>query len=110
MKKDIGLGIKPPKNKCKDINCPWHGKLSIRGRVFDGKVESVKAHKTVSVRIDYVKYIPKYERYERRKSIIKAHVPTCFSLNDGDNIKIAECRKISKTKAFVVVGKRGDNY
>jgi len=32
--RNIGLDVTPPKEKCEDINCPFHGKLSIRGRIF----------------------------------------------------------------------------
>lgn len=104
MKKSIGLDIKPPKEKCEDPKCPWHGKLSIRGKVFQGRVKSAKAHKTVVIEFGYHKYVPKYERYERRTSRIVAYNPTCINAKEGDEVIIAECRPLSKTKSFVVVG------
>jgi hypothetical protein len=40
--RDIGLNVKPPESKCSDINCPFHGNLSVRGQVFIGKVVNVR--------------------------------------------------------------------
>lgn len=105
MKKDIGLGIKPPEKECQDKNCPWHGKLAVRGRVFTGSVTSSKAHNTIIVRWGYHKYIPKYERYERRNSTAMAHNPPCIHAREGDTVTVAECKPLSKKKTFVVVGK-----
>ncbi len=105
MKKNIGINVKQPKKECKDKNCPFHGKLTVRGRVFKGIVVSDKAKNTVTVRWQYFHYVPKYERYERRNSKIIAHNPECIDVTKGDEVKIAECRPISKKKSFVVVEK-----
>ena len=99
--------IKKPNINCDDSNCPFHGELSIRGRVMEGIVISDKMEKSASIRIDYLKYLPKYERYERRNSKIIAHNPPCINVNVGDKVKIAECRPLSKTKAFVIIEKMG---
>lgn len=61
--------------------------------------------KTVTVERDYLNYVPKYTRYEKRKSRIMAHNPPCLEIHEGDRVKIAECRPISKEVAFVVVEK-----
>ncbi len=105
MRDDIGIGVKAPEQPCEDANCPWHGKLSVRGRVFEGKVVSSKSHMSVVIERGYPKSVPKYQGYERRKSRISAHNPPCISAKDGDSVVVAECRPISKTKAFVVVSK-----
>ncbi len=102
--KTVGLDISPPEKKCEDVRCPWHGKLSVRGRAFKGVVRSAKAHSTAIVEWGYHYYFPKYERYERRKSRVTAHNPPCIRAREGDHVIIAECRPISKTKHFVVVG------
>ncbi|NUN11338.1 30S ribosomal protein S17 [Candidatus Micrarchaeota archaeon] len=73
-----------------------------RGSVRIGKVTSLKAKKTATVVIDYVKVSPKYERREKRRSKIHAHIPDGMELNLGDKVEIAETRKISKTKAHVI--------
>ena len=103
-KKTIGLDIAPPESTCGDFRCPWHGSLSVRGMAFRAVVRSTKSHATAIVEWDYHHYLPKYERYERRKSRVVAHNPPCIRAREGDSVMIAECRPLSKTKRFVVVG------
>ncbi|MHA1594646.1 MAG: 30S ribosomal protein S17 [Candidatus Baldrarchaeia archaeon] len=101
--RNIGLNVKSPERECDDPNCPFHGSLPVRLRTLTGVVVSDKMQKTVIVRRDYVKYVPKYKRYERRKSHIPAHNPPCINARTGDWVRIAECRPLSKTVSFVVV-------
>jgi small subunit ribosomal protein S17 len=101
----MSLTFKKPKKTCEDTNCPFHGELPIRGRVFDGLVVSAKMDKTVVVERDYLSYISKFMRYERRRSRIPSHNPPCIGAREGDRVKIAETRPISKTVSFVVVEK-----
>jgi len=101
--KNIGLKVKTPKDNCKDPKCPFHGKLNLRGRVFSGTVTSDAANKTVTVEWPRLFYLPKYERYEKRRTRLKAYNPTCINAKKGDKVKIAECRKLSKTKTFTVI-------
>jgi small subunit ribosomal protein S17 len=75
----------------------------IRGNVFEGKVISAKANKTVTVERILTQYLAKYERYMKTKSKIKAHNPTSINAKEGDMVKIGETRRISKTKSFVVM-------
>ena len=97
--------LRRPEQECDDVNCPFHGTLSVRGRVLNGVVVSDKMDKSVVVSIEYLRFYPKYERYARMNSRITAHNPPCIDTKTGDKVKIAECRPISKTKAFVVVEK-----
>ena len=99
------LTLKKPKKSCSDIDCPFHGTLSIRGRILDGVVISDKMDKTVVVRRDYQFYVPKFKRYERRHSHINAHNPPCLDVKESEHVKIAECRPLGKTVSFVVVEK-----
>jgi len=101
--RDIGINVKAPEQECDDPCCPFHGKLAVRGQVFRGTVVSDRNEKTVVVQREYQKYIPKYERYEKRRSSIHAHNPPCINARRDDVVQIAECRPISKTKSFVVV-------
>jgi len=101
----MALSLKKPKKSCNDKNCPFHGSLPVRGRVLEGVVVSAKMDKTVIVRRDYLHYVPKFKRYERRHSHIPAHNPPCINAKEGERVKIAECRPISKTVSFVVVEK-----
>lgn len=103
--RNIGVEVKPPKKECEDPKCPFHGELPIRGKILDGIVVSDRAQKTVIVEKTYFHLIPKYERYERRHTRIAAYNPECISAKEGDVVRIAECRPLSKTKAFVVVEK-----
>lgn len=77
--------------------------LSIRGHTSVGTVVSDKMKKTVVVEKDALQYISKYKRYARRKSRIPAHNPDSMKAKVGDLVRIAECRKISKTVAWTVV-------
>ncbi len=99
----VQSAAKKPEKSCDDPNCPFHGSLRTRGRVLEGTVTSAKMNKTVIVRRDFLKYVPKYKRYERRHSHIPAHNPPCMSASEKSRVKIAECRPVSKTVSFVVV-------
>ncbi len=101
--RNIGIKATPPKQSCEDPKCPWHGNLPVRGRVIEGKVVSTRAQRTVIVEREYFRFIPKYERYERRHSRTAAYKPDCIDVSVGDMVKIAECRPLSKTKHFVVI-------
>ena len=100
---DIGLDAKHPKNSCTNVKCPWHGNLRVRGRVFRGIVASTKGINTAIVEWNFYNYVPKYERYERKKTRIAVHNPPCIKASVGDNVMLAECRPLSKTKRFVIV-------
>jgi|GEM_PF-1127984 len=75
------------------------------GRTFTGKVVSDKMRRTVTVEWERRTYVPKYQRYERRYSKIKAHNPDEIDAKVGDTVVIMETRPISKTKSFVVIKK-----
>ena len=102
--RDIGVpGVEPPKKTCTDPNCPFHGSLPVRGRLMQGIVTSTKMHNAVTYRQDYLSLVAKYSRYERRKSNKHAHLPPCIEVNEGDIVRVAECRPISKTVKGVVI-------
>jgi small subunit ribosomal protein S17 len=110
MKKSIGIKVKnTPKKTCNDANCPYHGTISLHGRVFTGEVISDKMHNTVIVAWQRRIKIPKYERYAKRFSKIKAHNPECIDAKVGNKVKVMETRPISKTKNFVVIEVLNDN-
>jgi small subunit ribosomal protein S17 len=102
--RDIGVpGVEPPKKTCTDPNCPFHGSLPVRGRLMQGIVTSTKMHNAVTYRQDYLSLVAKYSRYERRRSNKHAHLPPCIEVNEGDIVRVAECRPISKTVKGVVI-------
>ncbi len=103
--RDIGLPVRQPQKDCSDTNCPFHGNLSVRGRILEGVVASDRMSGTVVVRRDYHHYVPKYLRYERRRSRIMAHNPPCIEARVNDKVKIMECRPLCKSVSFVVIEK-----
>ena len=105
----MSFNAKTPKKTCEDINCPFHGALSLRGHALEGIVVDDKMEKTIVVRRDYLNYVSKYRRYERRRSNIHAHSPPCLEIKAGDKVRLAECRPISKTVSFVVIEKLEDD-
>jgi small subunit ribosomal protein S17 len=91
---------------CKDIDCPVHGNLSVRGRSFEGTVIK-KFDKRLTIEFERMVYIPKYERYAKSKTKIHARLPRCMedSVRVGDLVKVQECRPLSKIIHFVFVSK-----
>ena len=69
-----------------DKKCPWTGLVSIRGRLLTGKVVSTKMTRTVVIRREYLHYVPKYNRYERRHKNLPIHVSPAFRVEIGDII------------------------
>jgi small subunit ribosomal protein S17 len=103
--RNIGLNVKAPTISCNDRNCPFHGSLSVRGQVLTGVVSSIKMQDSITVKREYTHRVPKYERYEKRTSTYSAHCPPCIKAKVGDNVRIAECRPLSKTISFVTIEK-----
>jgi len=67
-------------------------------------VVSTKMQRTVVIRRDYLHYIRKYNRYEKRHNNISAHCSPAFKrIKDGDIATIGQCRPITKTVRFSVL-------
>ena len=107
--RNIGIpGVTPPTNhECNDKDCPFHGSTRIRGKITQGVVVNKKSKNTVVIRQDYVQFVKKYQRYERRNSRLACHLPDCLTsdIQVGDLVRVGESRKLSKTKAFIVLDK-----
>ncbi|KAJ2082509.1 40S ribosomal protein S11-B [Coemansia sp. RSA 988] len=106
--KDIGLGFKTPATAISgtyvDKKCPFTGNVSIRGRILTGTVHSTKMTNTIIVRREYLHYIPKYQRYEKRHKNIAAHLsPAFIGVQKGDIVTVGQCRPLSKTIRFNVI-------
>ncbi|MFV2014059.1 MAG: 30S ribosomal protein S17 [Candidatus Heimdallarchaeota archaeon] len=100
--RDIGFAPAPEKT-CTDYACPFHGNLSVRGKVLEGIVVNDVTGATVTVERNMLILDRKYKRYLKKYSKISAHKTPCIDVKKGDKVKIGECRKISKTIAFVVL-------
>lgn len=117
-KDDKGINIKMKKQKteanngeeisvsCADKQCPFHGKLRLRGRSFKGIVIR-KLPRRVCIEFKRTIYIIKYERYMKKKTKIHARLPDCLKeeINLGDYIEVRECRPLSKIIHFAVFKK-----
>lgn len=106
--KNVGLGFKTPKEAIEgtyiDKKCPFTGGVSIRGRILKGMVVSTKMKNTVVVRRNYLHYIPKYNRFEKRHTNVSAHCSPAFdTVKEGDIVTIGQCRPLSKTVRFNVL-------
>jgi small subunit ribosomal protein S17 len=107
--RDIGVDVKTPTGEWDgDANCPFYGSLRLRGQVLEGTVSSVNMQKTITIERNNVRYMKKYERFEKRTSAVSAHLPSCIGdVNIGDTVKIMECRPLSKTVSFCVIENSG---
>jgi len=103
----VGLGIKTPaaaiEGNYVDKKCPFAGHVSIRGRILKGLVVSTKMKRTIIIRRDYLHYIKKYRRFEKRHKNVAAHCSPAFEVKDGDIVTVGQCRPLSKTVRFNVV-------
>ncbi|KAI9363956.1 ribosomal protein S17-domain-containing protein [Zopfochytrium polystomum] len=106
---DVGLGFKTPKEAIEgtyiDKKCPFtSGSVSIRGRILSGVVVSTKMKRTLIIRREYLHYVPKYNRYEKRHKNLAAHVsPAFIGVEAGDVVTVGQCRPLSKTVRFNVL-------
>jgi len=91
---------------CNDKLCPFHGKMSLRGRSFKGHVIR-KFPKRIVIEFERTVFIGKYERYSKRKTKLHARLPDCLfnKINIGDYVEIMECRPISKIIHFMAIKK-----
>ena len=101
----IGLGFKTPQAAIEgqyvDKKCPFTSNVSIRGRIFKGVVLSNKMSRTIILRRDYLHYIKKYNRFEKRHKNLPAHLSPAFPrVRIGDVVTVGQCRPISKTVRF----------
>ena len=103
MARNLGIAVTPPRKACEDILCPFHGRLSVRGKLLSGIVVSARANNMIVVSREFPHQVAKYQRYERSRSRVHAYLPECIEATEGDEITIAECRPLSKTVSFVVI-------
>merc|ERR1711992_468173 len=100
-----GLGFKAPAEarvgNYIDKKCPFTGKVSIRGRILTGVVAKLKMNRTAVIRRDYLHYVKKYNRFEKRHRNVSVHLSPCFrDVKIGDVATVGECRPLSKTVKF----------
>ncbi|XP_015909359.1 small ribosomal subunit protein uS17 [Parasteatoda tepidariorum] len=106
--KNVGLGFKTPREAQEgnyiDKKCPFTGNVSIRGRILRGTVIKMKMNRTIVIRRDYLHYIRKYNRFEKRHKNMSVHLSPCFrDVVIGDVVTVGENRPLSKTVRFNVL-------
>jgi len=67
-----------------------------------GKVVSDKADKTITVRIDIAKRHRRYRKIVRSSSTLHAH-DEANDANEGDLVRVVECRPMSRTKRWRLI-------
>jgi len=106
MARNIGVLAKQPEAVCeKDKKCPFHGNIRLHGRIFTGTVIRTSLGRNALVEWSWPRYNRKYERYEKKRTRIMAHNPSCIAAVKGDRVRLMESKKLSKTKNFVIIEK-----
>ena len=105
---DIGLDVRAPNSRCDDRHCPFHGRLPLRGQVLEGTVVSTSMQRTAVVERTLLHYLPKFERFEKRRRRYLAHAPPCLAVPVGHRVRIAETRPLSKLVSFCIVADLGE--
>ncbi|VBB29421.1 unnamed protein product [Acanthocheilonema viteae] len=118
--RNVGLGFKTPREVSTtttlgilllaitgtyiDKKCPFTGNVSIRGRILTGVVVKMKMQRTIVIRRDYLHFIKKYRRYEKRHRNMSVHCSPAFrDIAVGDIVTVGECRPLSKTVRYNVL-------
>ncbi len=71
-------------------------------RTITGRVVSNKGDKSITVMVERQVKHPIYKKFIKRSTKLHAHDES-NQANEGDVVKIEECRPISKTKSFRLV-------
>uniref|UniRef100_A0A674H038 Small ribosomal subunit protein uS17 n=1 Tax=Taeniopygia guttata TaxID=59729 RepID=A0A674H038_TAEGU len=101
---DTRLSLQAIEGTYIDKKCPFTGNVSIRGRILSGVVTKMKMQRTIVIRRDYLHYIRKYNRFEKRHKNMSVHLSPCFrDVQIGDIVTVGECRPLSKTVRFNVL-------
>lgn len=61
-----------------DKKCPWTGDVRIRGRILTGVVRKTKMQRTIVIRRDYLHFVRKYSRFEKRHRNMSVHCSPAF--------------------------------
>ena len=80
--------------------------VGTRGRVFQGFVIK-KFPKRVVIQFDKTVKVQKYERFLKKTTVLHARLPDELEsqVNVGDDVRVGECRPLSKIIHFIVLGK-----
>ncbi|MBU0470445.1 MAG: 30S ribosomal protein S17 [Nanoarchaeota archaeon] len=106
VRKEI-LGVPAPKrafdSQYHDKKCPFTGTLPVKKELLKGKVVKKDTNKSATIEWFRPFFIPKYERYEIRRSRLRVHNPPCIDAQVGQRVLVARTRPLSKTKNHVII-------
>src|SRR5436309_748610 len=105
--RDVGIDVPIPEKPCTDPKCPFHGRLSVRGQTLEGVFVSTRMQNTVVIERQYLRFIRKYQRYEKRTRRMNVHAPPCLGLQIGHRVLAMEFRPLGKTVHFVAIHNQG---
>jgi len=105
--RDVGIDVPVPEKTCTDAKCPFHGRLPVRGQTLEGVVVSTRMQNTVVIEREHLRFIRKYQRYEKRTRRVNVHAPPCLGLQVGNRVLVMECRPLGKTVHFVAIHNQG---
>ena len=104
MKHEI-FGISAPKVAAPitDKKDPFYGEIAVKKEFIRGKV--IKKDTNRSATIEWMRslYVPKYERYEIRRSRLHVHNPESVHAEVGQLVLVARSRPLSKTKHHIIL-------
>uniref|UniRef100_A0A8C5NUY3 Small ribosomal subunit protein uS17 n=1 Tax=Jaculus jaculus TaxID=51337 RepID=A0A8C5NUY3_JACJA len=81
-----------------DKKCPFTSNVSIQGRILSAVVTKTNMQRTIVTRQDYLHYIRKYNRFEKRHKNMSVSLSPCFRhVQTGDLVTVGECWLLSKT-------------
>ncbi len=75
--------------------------VGTRGRTFQGYVIKKFPGRAV-IESERTVRVPKYERFALKKTKFHARIPDNMKVEEGDYVKIQECRPLSKIIKFIV--------
>ena len=101
------LGVKAPLKECTDKKCPFHGEIVPKDEIFKGVVARKDINRSATIEWSRRIYVPKYERYETRRSRMRVHNPACLNAEVGEQVVAARTRPLSKTKNHVIISVLG---
>ena len=76
--------------------------VGTRGRIFEGIVTK-KFDKRVVIEFERTVRVPKYERFAKKKTKLHARIFENQNVKVGDNVRVGECRPLSKMINFIVI-------
>jgi len=83
--------------------CPFTGNLAVKKELLSGVVIKKDTNRSATIEWNRSRYVPKYERYEVRRSRLRVHNPPCLDAQVGQKVLVARTRPLSKTKNHVIL-------